>query len=760
MASQLDRKSQDTTTILLVEDNPADQRLIKEFLRGIDSPEYQVHAVDRLDIARTMLTDSPGSFDAILLDHNLGDGIGIDLIREMARDVTAPMVLLTGFDSREIDMAAMAAGASAFLSKQDVNAVSLDRTIRHAIERQRSAVELWEKCDELEESNVRLQKTTAQLEAESANIIKLAEHLAKAPDSSDISYLSSNNDSEATYRTVAQASRIGVWHIAPGGATLEINAPMREMLGLQETDVSEEQSFWHLFGSPDRAAARQALKVWSNGTTSSFEASAVLRGADVGTRMILSGCPLRAGDGKTTFIMVTAVDVTDRRHAEALVKDLAQRDPLTGLLNRSMYDEMLVSAMQNNDRNGTQLALFYLDLDGFKGVNDTLGHHVGDEILKRVSERLLEVTRNSDFVARLGGDEFTVVLNNLHAPNGAAKVAQSLLEAMHAPCVVEGKTVAIKPSIGIAMFPDDSRDPEQLKKDADLSLYRAKESGGDMYQFFDTAMREQDESRRSCKVDLTRAIDDESLKVAYQPQIDLDNNVIAGVEALIRWDRPGHGLCFPDSFLPVAEESGLIIPIGDWVLKRACEETVKRQKLTQSRIRLGVNLSARQLKQPELPSRIRNILNETGFAADMLELEITETAVIDDIDASARIIDSLRDLGVRISLDDFGTGYSSLSVLKRLSVDSLKIDRSFVNRICENPTDAAIAESTINLGARLGFRVVAEGVENPEQLELLREMGCHEAQGYFFSKPVFSDVLDVWLADYNDDLKDNLEVAS
>jgi len=258
-----------------------------------------------------------------------------------------------------------------------------------------------------------------------------------------------------------------------------------------------------------------------------------------------------------------------------------------------------------------------------------------------------------------------------------------------------------------------------------------------MYQFFDTAMREQDESRRSCKVDLTRAIDDESLKVAYQPQIDLDNNVIAGVEALIRWDRPGHGLCFPDSFLPVAEESGLIIPIGDWVLKRACEETVKRQKLTQSRIRLGVNLSARQLKQPELPSRIRNILNETGFAADMLELEITETAVIDDIDASARIIDSLRDLGVRISLDDFGTGYSSLSVLKRLSVDSLKIDRSFVNRICENPTDAAIAESTINLGARLGFRVVAEGVENPEQLELLREMGCNGAQGYFFSKPVF-----------------------
>jgi diguanylate cyclase (GGDEF)-like protein/PAS domain S-box-containing protein len=753
MASQLDSKSPDMTTVLLVEDNPADQRLIKEFLREISHPEYQVHAVDRLDVARAMLTDSPDEFDAILLDQNLTDGIGVDLIREMARNVVAPMVLLTGFDSREIDMAAMAAGASAFLSKQDVNAVTLDRTIRHAIDRQRSAVELREKCGELEETNVRLKKTTAQLEAESANIIKLAEHLAKAPDSSEISYLTLDNDSETSYRTVARASRIGVWHIVPSGTTIEINAPMREMLGLQETEVFDEQSFWHLFGSPDRAAAKQALKVWSNGTTSSFEASAVLRGSDAGSRMILSGCPLRTDDGKIGSIMVTAVDVTDRRQAEALVKDLAQRDPLTGLLNRSMYSEMLASAMQNNDRNATRLALFYIDLDGFKRVNDTLGHHAGDELLKRVSERLLDVTRDSDFAARLGGDEFTVVLNNLHTPAGAAKVAQSVLEVMHAPCVVEGKTIAIKPSIGIAIFPDDSRDPEQLKKDADLALYRAKESGGDMYQFFDTAMRKEDESRRACKVDLARAIDDDSFKIAYQPQIDLDSMVIAGVEALIRWDRPGHGMCFPDSFLSIAEETGLIIPIGDWVLKRACEEIVSRPLLINGNTRLGVNLSARQLKQPELPSRIRHILKETGFAANMLELEITETAVIDDIDASALIINSLRDLGVRISLDDFGTGYSSLSVLKRLSVDSLKIDRSFVNRICENATDAAIAESTINLGARLGFRVVAEGVETPDQLELLREMGCHEAQGYFFSRPLFTDVLDDWLADYNDDLQ-------
>lgn len=619
MAEQIEIASQDMTKVLLVEDNPADQRIIKEYFRQIDPQVYEVDAIDCLETARTRLTESPGEFDAILLDHNLGDGIGIDLIRVMAREVVAPMVLLTGFDSREVDMAAMAAGASAFLSKRDANAISLDRTVRHAIKRQKLEVELREKCGELEETNVRLKATTAQLEAESANIIKLAEHLAKAPGSSDVSCIILDQ-SDVNYRTVANASRIGTWQITSEGVTIEINPQMRNMLGLQECEALENKSFWHLFASLDRPSARQELKVWTRGITSSFEASANLGRKGASSRMILSGCPLRGDDGSVTSIMVTAVDVTDRRQAEAVVMDLAQRDPLTGLLNRSMFAEMLTSAMKNNDRNGTQLALFYVDLDGFKVVNDTLGHHVGDELLKRVSKRLLEVTRDSDFFTRLGGDEFTIVLNNLHAPNGAAKVAQSLLEVMHAPCVVEGKTVEIKPSIGIAMFPNDSRDPEQLKKDADLALYRAKDSGGDMYQFFDTAMREEDESRRSCKIDLSRAIDDNAFKIAYQPQIDLDNNVIAGVEALIRWDRPGYGLCFPDSFLPVAEETGLIIPIGDWVLKRACEETVKRQKLSENIIRLGVNLSARQLKQPELPSHIRNILDETGFAADLLEL--------------------------------------------------------------------------------------------------------------------------------------------
>jgi len=401
------------------------------------------------------------------------------------------------------------------------------------------------------------------------------------------------------------------------------------------------------------------------------------------------------------------------------------------------------------------VALLYLDLDQFKRINDTWGHGAGDELLRSVSERLQESLRGSDMVAqaaheggddvfslsRLGGDEFTILLSNLHTASVVAQVADRVLEHLSTePVRVSGQDIYIRASIGVAIYPDDGKEVETLLKNADTAMYQAKRSGRDTFRCYTNQMNSQFAKRLSMETRLKQAVERGQLVLHYQPKLDIrDNCQLVGFEALVRWEQPGFGLIPPDEFIPIAEDSGLIIPIGEWVLDTACAQIREWRARGRQAGHVGVNLSFQQFNQQGLVRQILNALQRHSIAPDALELELTESTVMHDVDSNTVILRNLKEVGISLSIDDFGTGYSSLSYLKQLPLDALKIDRSFVKDITTDSNDAAIIRAIIALGKTLDLDIVAEGVETPEQLEYLRQHGCDFAQGYLFSKPVPAD---------------------
>lgn len=445
--------------------------------------------------------------------------------------------------------------------------------------------------------------------------------------------------------------------------------------------------------------------------------------------------------GAGIFIALRAVPLRVLRRVIERASFLASHDALTDLPNRALFQEWMVHTMADVERDGTPAAVLFLDLDHFKEVNDLLGHAAGDELLKQVGERMSEALRQNDVLSRLGGDEFAIIQKRIAQPEGAAQLAQRLIAILSEPFDLSGQEAMIGASIGITICePGRQADPSHLLQQADMALYRAKSGGRGNYQFFEEDMNRRLLERKTMEVDLRRALAKGQLQLHFQPQIDLSSNRLIGVEALIRWNHPEQGWIPPDRFIPLAEETGLILPIGEWVLTTAC-----RQALAWPSLKVAVNVSPVQFRRGDLVAVVRHALEDTGMDAGRLELEITEGVLLQDTEATIATLTALKELGVKIAMDDFGTGYSSLSYLRRFPFDKIKIDRSFIADMGHDKDADSIINAVISLGRALGMKSNAEGVETIEQADLLRAQGCEEVQGFYFGRPMAGEQIDALL---------------
>jgi diguanylate cyclase (GGDEF)-like protein/PAS domain S-box-containing protein len=518
---------------------------------------------------------------------------------------------------------------------------------------------------------------------------------------------------------------------------LSINPATTQMTGYQLDDLQGRPVF-------------DLLSTHHDETPESFRENISQRGAWNGELEITPKC----GDDFPAGIRITRVDdqhsgdaahyiwiiadITERKQAEERMRHIAQHDALTGLPNRLALLMRLAQLLPEARRHKWSIAIMFIDLDRFKIINDTLGHQVGDELLREVASRLAGVVRETDFVARLGGDEFVVILPAIITPADAAIVASKIVAALSTPIEAEGHELHTSPSIGISIFPDDGPDGDTILKNADTAMYHAKAAGRNNYQFFAAEMNRVTAERLDIERKLRHAIARNELALCFQPQFRADSSHATGVEALVRWHHPTDGMIAPDRFIPVAEETGIIVEIGEWVLLTACREMKHWIDAGLKPIRIAVNVSARQLRRRDFCETVAGALAESGLPAELLELEITESSVMENPEEAVLILQRLGRMGISLAIDDFGTGYSSLAYLKLFPIDHLKIDRSFVADIEYDLNDRAIAFGTIALAHSLGLNVIAEGVETEDQLELLRTNGCDEVQGYLFSKPLNS----------------------
>ena len=462
---------------------------------------------------------------------------------------------------------------------------------------------------------------------------------------------------------------------------------------------------------------------------------------DTGRRFYfsISGEPVFAPDGRLTGYRGIGRDITNQKQAEQRIQYLATHDPLTALPNRVMFSQLLSGALDLARRQGSMFAVLFIDLDRFKVINDTQGHEAGDKLLQEAAKRLNQMVRASDVVARLGGDEFVVLVQGSGNQEQIAAIARKILTALIRPMPIGDQEYRITASIGISIYPTDALDEPSIMKNADMAMYLAKEEGKNTFQFYSRSIEKRSLERLALETNLRRALEQEQFSLHYQAKLDLQTGAITGVEALLFWESPILGVVPPAQFIPLAEETGLIVPIGQWVLRRACAQNVAWQRAGLPPICMAVNLSTRQFTDENLLKDIAAALDDTGMEPQLLELEITEGMVSHNAERAARVLDAIKAMGVRLAIDDFGTGYSSLAQIKRFPLDTLKIDRSFIRDLPQNAEDKAITEAIIAMAKTLDLTVVAEGVETREQLEFLRSLDCDEMQGYYFSKPIEAD---------------------
>ena len=506
----------------------------------------------------------------------------------------------------------------------------------------------------------------------------------------------------------------------------------RKLVGVGRGDLLEGASI--LRPDRDTAAVRPTQLVTTDGLPSDavvreVEEPASGRWYEVRDKAITWG-----GDRLARLTVTT--EITDRKRAEAVISRQANFDPLTNLPNRPLFLQRLTQAIDTNRRPSTQTALLIIDLDRFKWINDSMGHSAGDTLLRQAAERLRESVRASDTVARLGDDEFTVIIRDFNRNQHVEAVARKLLAALAEPFVVEGNETFLSASIGISLFPRDASDADTLVRHADAAMYQAKARGRNSFQFFRPEMNAKATQRLELERMLRHALDRHEFSLHYQPIIDIRSGVVNGAEALLRWHVPERGNIPPSDFIDVAEDTGLIIPIGAWVLRTACEQAVHWQALGLPPLRIAVNVSAKQCRREDFTATVRNTVEDTGLDPSQLTIEITESLIIDDTHDASSKLQWLRDMGIGIAVDDFGTGYSSLSYLKRLPVNSLKIDRSFIADLTSDPDDAVLVQAILAMAQSLGIRTVAEGVETDSQLTFLHKRGADLAQGFLFSRPL------------------------
>ena len=675
--------------LLLVEDNLGDARLLREMFNEQGSHNTELTHVESMSEAEKHLADR--AFDIIVLDLGLPDAKGLQAVRRAhAAAPRIPLVVLTGLDDESRAAQALQEGAQDYLIKGQIDARGLLRALRHAIERK------------VMEEALFVEKERAQVTLNS-----IGDAVVCTDISGNITFLN----------LVAEKMTGWRWQEALG-------RPMGEVFRILDAVTRETTP-----NPIDRA-------VGLNRTVHLQENCVLVRRDGSDTPIEDSVAPIHDREGKATGAVIVFRDVSTARAMAAEMTYSAQHDFLTRLLNRMLLNDRVSQAIVLAPRHSNKVAILFLDLDGFKHINDSLGHPIGDKLLQSIAKRLVDCVRSSDTVSRQGGDEFVVLLSEVHRPEDAAISALRILQAVAEAHPIDQHDLHVTASIGVSVYPDDGQDAETLIKNADTAMYQAKENGRQSYQFFKPAMNVRAVERQSIEENLRRALERQEFALHYQPKINLRTGEISGAEALLRWMHPVRGPVSPAQFIPVAEDCGLILPIGQWVLREACRQARAWADAGLPLATMAVNISSMEFREDNFIESVFTTLSETGLDPKSLELELTESVLMKRAESAASILETLRARGVHIAVDDFGTGYSSLSYLRKFPIDALKIDQSFVRQITSAPDDTTIVTAVISMGRSLKLRVVAEGVETQEELAFLQARLCDEAQGYYFSHPV------------------------
>ena len=699
------------TRILILEDVATDAELIERELRKANIAFTSQRVETKEDFATALTEFEP---DIILSDYGLPQFSGLEalgLLKE--KEISLPFILVTGSLSEEVAVLCMKEGAD-------------DYVLKASLKRLPSAV-----------LNA-LTKREAEREKSSA--------------------MAALRESEERFQLVARATNDAIWDWNIVANTVWWSEGVQTLFGYEKGGVEVEAKWWQERLHPDdRSRITSSISAFIEGDAKFWSDEYRYRRADGSYALVIDRAfILRDGEGQAVRMIGSMMDITERRLAEERIDHLANYDSLTGLPNRTLFEDRLPQALSLAQRNDQMLAVMFLDLDRFKTVNDTLGHTAGDQLLCGVAERLQGCLRGSDTVARFSGDGFALLLNQIsrtgyaariaqRAQNEAVEIAQDILAALKSPFNFNDRELYVTASIGIGVYPHDGVDAQALLKNAGAALSRVKEQGGNGYQFYATEMNAKALQQLTLENDLRRAIEREEFVLHYQPQVDINSGRILAVEALIRWQHPDLGFVSPADFIPLAESNGLIVAIGEWTLRTACAQAKRWHDDGLSHVRMSVNLSARQFEQSDLLDMVARVLGETGLDPGYLEFEITESAVMKNAERAIEIMRRLKEMRAQIAIDDFGSGYSSLSYLKRFPIDRLKIDQSFVREATTDSTDAAIIMAIVTLAQNLKLKVIAEGVETEEQLTLLRRLNCDEIQGYLFSKPIPPEALELLL---------------
>ncbi len=681
--------------VLLIEDTQAQADLIQDMLNHAQYGDYRLEHVPRFleGMERLRL----GGLDVVLLDLNLPDMKGLGgLVRIRTSHPGVPVIILTNETNQGLSERALREGAKDYLFKSEIDEQLLSRSIRYAMERQRHE-------DALRES-------------------------------------------EERYALAVSGANDGLWDWDLVTGAVYFSPRWQAMLGYEDGELGNTRVEWFSrVHREDVDSLRRTLQAHLDGSTRHFEHEHRIRTRDDDYIWVLSrGLAVRDGEGKATRIAGSMTDITSRKNAEEKLLHDALHDSLTNLPNRSLLLDRMEQAMRQFRRDtGKLFAVLYFDLDRFKNINDSLGHSVGDQLLIQCAGRLERFLRPGDTLARLGGDEFAILLNDIEDITDATNVAERIHELLNESFSIDGHTVFTAASIGITLSAEKYEYPQDMLRDADLAMYRAKRSSNITYEVFDSEMHASAVALLKLETDLRGALEHDEFVMHYQPIIDLVTGRMSGCEALVRWRHPQRGLMYPEQFIMVAEETGLIVPLSWWVLEESCRQTrLWQKKYRHSELSISVNISGKLFLHDDMVSQMKAILARTELPAGSLRLEITESAIMDHCDEALAALAELRRLGIELYIDDFGTGYSSLSYLQRFAYDTLKIDKSFVNHVEHAGDSNSIVRAIIALGSMLGMKVIAEGVETPEQLHMLQELHCPEAQGYWFSRPLNGQGID------------------
>jgi diguanylate cyclase (GGDEF)-like protein/PAS domain S-box-containing protein len=679
--------------VLLVEDNPGDARLLREMFNEQDSRTTKLTIVQSMSDAEKLLAED--TFDIVLLDLGLPDAQGLGAVRRAhAAAPRVPLVVLTGLDDETLAAQALQEGAQDYLVKSQIDTYGttrgLLRALRYSIERKNLEDALF------------VEKERAQVTLNS-----IGDAVACTDSSGNVTFLN------------LVAAKLTGWSLQEAAGR-----PMTEVFRILDTTNRE------VIPNPTDRTVRE------NQIVPLRENSILIRRDGFEIPIEDSIAPIHDGEGQPAGAVIVFRDVSVARAMALQMAHSAQHDFLTGLPNRMLLNDRISQAITLARRHMRHVAVLFLDLDGFKHINDSLGHPTGDKLLQSIARRLVGCVRASDTVSRQGGDEFVVLLSEVQLSEDTAITAKRILQAVAAPHSVGQHDLHVTASIGVSVYPEDGLDTDTLLKNADTAMYQAKENGRQSFQFFKPAMNARAVERQFIEEGLRRALERQEFELYYQPKVNLTTGAITGAEALIRWLHPTRGLVSPTDFIPVAEDCGLILPIGAWALREACKQAQAWIDGGLPTMTMAVNVSAMEFRNKNFLDGLVAILAETGFDPKLLELELTESVLMKHAASTAVILRTLRESGVRVAVDDFGTGYSSLSYLQKFPIDAVKIDQSFIRQISTAGDDTTIVKAVIGMARGLKLRVIAEGVETQEEAAFLRAYRCEEAQGYFFSRPV------------------------